>query len=325
MKTPVQQLCGAITDGPVGRFRELLGQHSDVLNTDGPLLFGYAAENGRTDVLQVLLDAGAEVNGPDDDDETPLAAAAGQGQIDAAGWLLDHGADIDRAADSCATPLHVAVREGHLPMVAFLLDRGADPNIRHGNPERNALAAARFWGEDEIAELLEERGVSEVIIEPEPVDVESDEYRDQRKTLPPLEWFERTWPEFYDFAMKNGVESLGERNRVCFLVGYLIAELVNGGAISVYRNPSARYVPQMPDALEKIGAQRAAQTIRQLNAALPGGAPDMDDETRWEEFEGFPPAAAELGQELEALFEEWAPGGDVRLLLAQLHSFYCRD
>ncbi|HVW00612.1 MAG TPA: ankyrin repeat domain-containing protein, partial [Planctomycetaceae bacterium] len=303
----------------------LLGRHPDVLNTHGPLLFRYAAENGRTDVLQLLLDAGADVNGPDDADETPLAAAARHGNIDAAEWLLEHGAEIDRAPGYSATPLHVAIMEGHLPVVEFLLDRGADPNIRHGNPERNALAAARFWGQEEIAELLEQRGVSEVVIEQEPVDVEADEYRDSRKMLPPLEWFEKTWPEIYDFAMQHELESMGERNRVCFLVGYLITQLVDGGPISVYRNPSGRYVLQMPEALEKIGAQRAAQLIRQLNAALPGGAPPLDDESRWEQFEELPPAAAALGQELETLFEEWAPAGDVRLLVAQLHGFYCRD
>ena len=325
MKTPFQQLCGAISDGPLSRFRELLGQHPEVLKTNGPLLFCDAAANGRPDVLQVLLDAGADVNGPDDADETPLAAAANSGNIEAAGWLLDHGAHIDRTLEFGATPLHVAIMEGHLPMVEFLLDRGADPNIRYGNPERNSLAAARFWGQEEIAELLEQRGVLEVVIEPEPVDVEADEYRNQRKMLPPLEWFETTWPAIYEYAMRCGLESMGERNRVCFLVGYLISQLVDGGAISVYRNPSGRYVLQMPDALEKIGAQRAAQLIRQLNASLPGGAPPVDDESRWEQFEELPPAAAQLGQELETLFEEWAPEGDVRLLVAQLHSFYCRD
>jgi hypothetical protein len=325
VKTPIQQLCGAISDGPLSRFRELLGQHPEVLSTDGPLLVCYAAENGRTDVLQVLLDAGADVNGHDDTYETPLGAAASQGHVETADWLLEHGAEIDLAPAFRGTPLHVAIMEGQLSMVVFLLDRGADPNIRDGNPERNALAAARLWGQDEIAELLEQRGVSEIIIEPEPVNIEADEYRDQRKTLPPLEWFERTWPEIYDFAIKNGVESLGERNRVCFLVGYLIAELADGGAISVYRNPSGRYVTQMPDALEKIGAQRAAEMIRQLNAALPGGAPPVEDESRWEEFEELPPAAAALGEELEALFDEWTPNGENRILLAQLHSYYCRD
>jgi hypothetical protein len=99
-------------------------------------------------------------------------------------------------------------------------------------------------------------------------------------------------------------------------------KVYNGGAFSVYYNPSVQYTPRMAEALEKIGAARAAQVIRDINALFPDGAPAADHETRERQIERLPRKAAELGAELERIFRSPLPNGGERLLYSQLHDFY---
>jgi ankyrin repeat protein len=323
MTTPIQRVMGAIAEGTIDKLRKLLDKHPQVIDEDGPLMLNYAAQNDRIDVLELLLAAGLDVNGPVQDD-SPLTAAAGEGTVAAAQWLLDHGADINRkgAGDFCSTPIHKAIENGRLEMVKFLYDRGADPNALEGNPQRNALASARFWQHDDIAALLQSRGVKEIIIEPQPVDVESGPFLNLGKTYSADAWLDKTWPDVYDYAVRNGVESMCEKNQVYFLIGYLISQLADGGTASVYANPSGAFTPLMAEALNKIGASRAAQVIRDINAFFPGSAPAAENEQRWKQIASVPPAAEKLGEDLEALFEERLPDDGPRLMVSQLHAFY---
>ena len=99
----------AIGDGTIDQVQKLLGKHPETLRENGPLMLNYAAQNNRVDMLELLLAAGLDVDGPNGD-ETPLSAAAGEGAIEAAQWLLDRGANLNKKPTRRGrTPLHTAV------------------------------------------------------------------------------------------------------------------------------------------------------------------------------------------------------------------------
>lgn len=311
----------AIRESPITQVQELLAKYPEQITERGPELLEYAAESNRADVLPILVAAGIDVNtislwG------TPLGSAARQGAFEAVHWLLDHGVDINATAERRGVqPLHDAITEGHLDMVKVLIERGADPNTLTGNPARNALSAAKFWGQDEIATFLEAQGLSEMTIEPTEVDVEHPSFK-ANDISNPVDWFDKKWVHVYDYVLKHGLEILSEKNRILFFVGYLIDQLCNGGTLMVYYNPSGKYTPQMAIALDKIGASRAATVVREINAMFVGGAPATDREEREQQIKLLPRKASTLGAELERLFDEWEPDRGTRLLVTQLYDYY---
>jgi hypothetical protein len=309
-----------IKGGNLAGVRQVLEEHPELIGEFGPDLLECAAANDRVDVLPMLVAAGADVNAVILRD-TALTSAARSGAVGAAAWLLEHGADVNgRASPKDATPLHRAVVEGRLEMVKLLLERGADPNMTYGNPARNAAAAARFWRHEAVAVYLEGLGHAAAVVERPPVDVEAPAFRESGSS-DPGEWFEQKWWHVYDYATRRGLEKLGERNRLLYMVGYLIDQLVDGGTVSVYYNPSGAHVVEIAEALDRIGAARAAEIVRAINALFPGGAPAADTEARAKQMERLPPVAEELGAELEEISRETSPRGE-RRILRQLFDYY---
>src|ERR1044072_6630652 len=98
-------------------------------------------------------------------------------------------------------------------------------------------------------------------------------------------WYEEAWPPAYEKGITQGLAALPENDQVLFLIGYLFNQLCDGGALFVYYNPSAEYVVQMSEALEKIGAGRAAQGMRDINSYFPGGSPASDHYIREKQIE----------------------------------------
>ena len=69
----------------------------------GMTALGYAAREGCAACVPVLVDAGAEINGADQDGITPLLSALINGHYDTAGVLIQKGADpntADRIVDA---------------------------------------------------------------------------------------------------------------------------------------------------------------------------------------------------------------------------------
>lgn len=314
----------AIREGKLADLMSILRQNPKLAKESGPTLLKYAAEADRVDLLDALVTAGADVNAAWFSD-TPLGVAVSKGKLAAAAWLLDHGADVNgRASADDATPLHEAITSGQLKAVELLLDRGADPTLTFGNPARNAVAQARFWEQDDIAAFLESRGCSEKVVESEPVDVEASSFQ-KRDVRHPEEWFEKKWWHVYDYGTRRGLPAMSEKNRVFFLVGYLIDQLIDGGVDSVYTNPSGAYVALMPAALDTIGATRAAAVLREINALFPRGTPSADDKTREQQMRKLGSKVAKLGAELERTLNEQRPKGSGSALVARLYDFYHAD
>ena len=121
------------------------GERDSIPGAKTPLL--YATRDGRLEVAQLLVQAGADIEKADADGVTPLLMSILNGQVPVARYLLDHGANV-RATDWYGqTPLFAAVdlrnldvtgptrdngvdRAAALQLVQALLDRSPDVNAR---------------------------------------------------------------------------------------------------------------------------------------------------------------------------------------------------
>ncbi|KAG8199670.1 hypothetical protein JTE90_022120 [Oedothorax gibbosus] len=85
-----------------------------------------AALKGFADVVEILLNNGAEIEKKNEHEQTPLHMAAKQGHNSVARLLVKHNKNIVNSEDeNTNTPLHLAALGGHYPMVGLLLHAGA--------------------------------------------------------------------------------------------------------------------------------------------------------------------------------------------------------
>lgn len=117
-----------------------------------------AAEGGRTAVIKVLLERGADPNCRDHINRTHLLYAARQSDIARVKALPESGADPNCRDRMNQTPLLYAMRQNDKAMAKALLERGADPNCRDNDINWTPLLYAMLKNDIEIANVLLERG-----------------------------------------------------------------------------------------------------------------------------------------------------------------------
>ncbi|OJD19103.1 hypothetical protein AJ78_00889 [Emergomyces pasteurianus Ep9510] len=119
-----------------------------------------AVEHGHLELIDMLLTAGADVNGAlsQDAGATALQLAAAKGYIGIARQLLELGAEINaaRAETKGRTALEGAAENGRLDMVQFLLDNGAKTEGESVWQYHRAIGFARRNGHRTISRLLED-------------------------------------------------------------------------------------------------------------------------------------------------------------------------
>jgi ankyrin repeat protein len=127
---------GDVSNHEASRVEALLAYGADV-NQDhyGLTALHYATRAGRTELMQLLLDHGANVHCRDNDGLTPLAhltrTRAKFDLIPVMQLLLDHSADVNSRNQKGETVLFSFARRGDRRVVEWLLDHGANPSLRN--------------------------------------------------------------------------------------------------------------------------------------------------------------------------------------------------
>ncbi|KAL2833492.1 ankyrin repeat-containing domain protein [Aspergillus pseudoustus] len=89
----------------------------------------------------LLLERGVEPDGRDKNSRSPLSWAASDGELEVSALLLAHGAEVDSRDNKGWTPLFYAIMGKH-KILKLLLERGAVPNIRDHEGLTPLLTAA---------------------------------------------------------------------------------------------------------------------------------------------------------------------------------------
>lgn len=86
----------------------------------------WAARGGQLEIMQLLIDRGADVN--EYHNSRPIHGAAQNGNPEVARLLIEKGAYINCQDQLTRTPLFIAAEEKHRYMISFLIEAGADVN-----------------------------------------------------------------------------------------------------------------------------------------------------------------------------------------------------
>ena len=140
------------------RVKRLVDGGADVnaLESNGDALLVMAAYLGHTNVVRVLLEAGADVTAVDPGMQaTALHAAAYAGRTAAAALLIEHGIDIDRQGPyNGYTALHDAIWQNNIDTASVIIEAGANLSLRN-HEGQTPLEFARSKHRREIVDMIE--------------------------------------------------------------------------------------------------------------------------------------------------------------------------
>ena len=107
-----------------------------------------ACRRGLVSKLKQALDAGVEINHPDDDSFTPLMITALNNYTACAQLLLERGASTDATNQSGSTALMLACSNGREAAAKLLIEHGANVNVvdADGNTALKEAAVAQSLG-----------------------------------------------------------------------------------------------------------------------------------------------------------------------------------
>ena len=125
-----------------------------------------AATNGHTDLVELLLEAKADVNrqgkGAEVSEATPLYSAAHNNAVDAMKLLLEGKAEVNRANELGMTALHSAAINGKHEVVRLLTQANASLDSLNKNGS-TALHLAALKGHAATCQVLVEAGADAAI------------------------------------------------------------------------------------------------------------------------------------------------------------------
>ena len=127
----------------------------NVQNKDGNTALMLAVNIGWNDIMEMLLDNGADINITDKDGNTALMLATYKGDwyIKLVKMLLDHGADINVQNKDGNTVLMLATRYKAYKIAEILINSSADINIKNTSGNTALMLATRYKAYT-IAEIL---------------------------------------------------------------------------------------------------------------------------------------------------------------------------
>ena len=126
-----------------------------------------AASEPQPRNVQILLNAGADVDATNRWGQTALMIAAEKGQSGNVELMLKAGADVERIDDDGCSALHLACKNGNRNAVKRLVEAGADL-ARTNRWGRTPLDEAVWENRPEVAKMLRAAGAPGTLTEPQP-------------------------------------------------------------------------------------------------------------------------------------------------------------
>ncbi len=102
----------------------------------------YAAQEGDTGMVQTLVKAGADPNCKDEDGNQPIHLAAQEGHMEMIEMLVEAGANVDCKDDKGWQPIHCAACSGRTGIIELLLQAGVSVNTEDSAKETPLILAA---------------------------------------------------------------------------------------------------------------------------------------------------------------------------------------
>ncbi|KAI9692342.1 MAG: hypothetical protein M1822_006573 [Bathelium mastoideum] len=160
--TALQQACWTTLGNPTAVVKLLIASGADVnakpWNGFSMTALEAACNAGNAEIVDILLQEGAELNADSGRGTSALIAASTEGHFGIVKKLLDFGADINQLTHYCTgelgrTALSAAAAHGDIEMIDYLVQRGAELQAEQGCL---ALATAVFFNKvDLVSHLLE--------------------------------------------------------------------------------------------------------------------------------------------------------------------------
>lgn len=123
-----------------------------------------ASSHGHSDIVKLLLEAGADVNVTNRNRMTALYMAVLGNHADVVEVLAAHQADVNMADRAVGyTPLYLASKRGQVEIAKLLLQAGADVNAvaKDGSAHPTPMGIAKYRRYTEVVELLTKHGGGE--------------------------------------------------------------------------------------------------------------------------------------------------------------------
>ena len=127
-----------------------------------------AVKAGNLNILEYLLNHGADPNDKSGFGTAALHMAAAEGNVQMLSLLLSKGAEINIRDNYGQTPLMYACREGEAEAVEFLLDHGADADLEDGYGRKASHMVPHSEGNEEIRILCTGKREKEANASPSP-------------------------------------------------------------------------------------------------------------------------------------------------------------
>jgi ankyrin repeat protein len=127
-----------------------LGGKINAKNDEGDTPIKLAVQNGAdTNLVELMIQLGSDINKGSSE---PLGEAAASGREQVVQCLLDHGANPNGSAKGLMVPLCGAAGNGNTAVVRMLLKAGA--NVNPEPPKEDPLGFAAVFGQTEIVRVL---------------------------------------------------------------------------------------------------------------------------------------------------------------------------
>merc|ERR1712117_59424 len=158
------ELFASVEAGDLAKFKELIKKETketiDQVDFYGYTALHAAAENGRLEMIPMLLEAGADISRATYDATfTPLHHALAKGHMEVARLLVEKGADVNvlNEGGCYGSSLHYSVYKNDVEFTKYLIGNGADGNAQD-DEELSPLHVAARDGYGECVMLLVKAG-----------------------------------------------------------------------------------------------------------------------------------------------------------------------